>query len=338
MTLRDGENRFAGLLRLLAPQGPARPLGQTPVVIQTHDFPDHDAAASAFALGRLLSLRGCKTHLVYRGPIRSFSLQTMISELKIPLTLIGDMAPEELRTVPCIIVDGNPLNSNARPATDHLFGVVDHHPHTEYPGCPFVDVRTDFGSCAALVAGYWEAAGLTPDRDTATALLMGIEMDTDFLSRRVSRFDLAALHRLFFTGDWEFATRVIKTSLSKADIPAFEKAVAHARFHRQMLFALIGLDTTQEVISILADFFLRFREVLITVIIENQGASRHVSVRSRDPSVSAAALIREALAGIGQGGGHDYMAGGLLDPALAIREEELFRRFAAALDKIEGAL
>jgi nanoRNase/pAp phosphatase (c-di-AMP/oligoRNAs hydrolase) len=337
MALAEEENRFARLIRLLAPPDPERHPGQTTVVIQTHDFPDHDAAASAFALGRLLSLRGCETHLVYRGPIRSFSLKTMISELKIPLTLIEDMAPEKLRAAPCIIVDGNPLNSNARAATDYLFGVVDHHPNTDEPGCPFVDIRTGFGSCSALVAGYWESAGLTPDRDTATALLMGIETDTDFLSRRVSRFDIDALHRLFFTGDWEFGTRVIKTSLSKADIPALEKAVANARFHRQMLFALICLDTTQEVISILADFFLRFREVLITVIIENQGSSSHVSVRSRDPAVSAAAIIREALTGIGQGGGHDYMAGGLLDPGLTIREEELFRRFTAALDKTEGA-
>jgi nanoRNase/pAp phosphatase (c-di-AMP/oligoRNAs hydrolase) len=339
MALRDEENIFARLLRLLPPpeSGP-EPSGQTAVVIQTHDFPDHDATASAFALGRLLSLQGYEAHLLYRGSVRSFSLRTMISELKIPLIRIEDMAGGNLRTAPNIIVDGNPLNSNARPVTERLFGVVDHHPSAKNPGCPFVDIRTEFGSCAALVASYWEAAGRTPDRDAATALLMGIETDTDFLSRRVSRFDIDALHRLFFTGDWEFGTRVIKTSLSRADLPAFEKAVANARFHRQMMFSLIGLDTTQEVISILADFFLRFREILITVIIETQGSSRHVSVRSRDPAVSAAGLIRDALSGIGEGGGHDYMAGGLLDTAFAIQEEELFRRFTAALNKIEGVV
>jgi nanoRNase/pAp phosphatase (c-di-AMP/oligoRNAs hydrolase) len=324
----EAEHTFSRLLRLLPPD-------QKTLVIQPHDFPDHDAAASAFSLGRLLGLRGYDVRLFYRGPIRSFSLSTMISELKIPLVRVEDMAPEELRSAPCVIVDGNPLNSNARPVTDCLFGVVDHHPNPGNPGCPFVDIRTEFGSCAALAAAYWEDAGLTPDRDTATALLMGIETDTDFLSRRVSKFDINALHRLFFTGDWEFGARVIKTSLSKADIPALEKAVANARFHRQMLFALITLDTTQEVISILADFFLRFREVLITAVVENQGSSRHVSVRSRDPAVSAAALIRAALDGVGQGGGHDHMAGGLLYPSCAIDEEALFRRFTAALDTME---
>jgi nanoRNase/pAp phosphatase (c-di-AMP/oligoRNAs hydrolase) len=325
------EHMFGRLSGLLPPPE------SLPLVLQTHDFPDHDAAASVFALGELLSLRGYRVHLLYRGSVRSFSLKTMIAELKIPLTRIEEMAPGNLRAAPCIIVDGNPLNTNARPVTDNLFGVVDHHPSPGIPHCPFVDIRTGFGSCAALAADYWEDAGLSPGRDVATALLMGIETDTDFLSRRVSRPDIDALHRLFFTGDWEFGTRVIKTSLSTADIPAIEKAVSNARFHGKMLFALISLDTTQEVISILADFFLRFREILVTVIVENQGSAGHVSVRSRDPAISAAALIREALAGIGEGGGHDYMAGGLLDLSAKTSEEELFRRFTAALDKIEGA-
>jgi nanoRNase/pAp phosphatase (c-di-AMP/oligoRNAs hydrolase) len=160
-------------------------------------------------------------------------------------------------------------------------------------------------------------------------------MDTDFLSRRVGKPDIDALHRLFFTGDWEFGTRVLKTSLSKKDMPAFEKAVANSRMYGKLLFALIPLDVTQEVISILADFFLRLREILVTVMIESQGSSRHVSVRSRNAAVSAAALIREALKNIGEGGGHDYMAGGLLNPSAAISEEDLFRRFTVALDTIE---
>jgi nanoRNase/pAp phosphatase (c-di-AMP/oligoRNAs hydrolase) len=332
----EEENAFARLLRLLPPPNPAEgEAAGTDLVIQTHDFPDHDAAATAFALGRLLSRQGYAVRLLYRGFIRSYSLRTMISELQIPLSRIDDMASRTLRSCPCIVVDGNPANSNARPVTDNLFGIVDHHPKTEIPGCPFVDIRTGYGSCAALAADYWEAAGLIPERDVATALLMGIEMDTDFLSRRVSKPDIDALHRLFFIGDWEFGIRVLKASLSKKDIPAFEKAVANSRIHGKLLFALIALDTTQEVISILADFFLRFREILITVIIENQGTTRHVSVRSRDAAVSAAVIIRAALKDIGEGGGHDYMAGGLLNPSVVISEDDLFRRFTAALDAIE---
>ncbi|MDR1419115.1 MAG: DHH family phosphoesterase [Treponema sp.] len=309
--------------------------GKGTAVIQTHDFPDHDAAASAFALARLLEKRGIEVRLCYRGIINSFSLKTMIRDLEIPLHRVHGTV-KDLRSAPCIVVDGNPTNTNARPVTDFLFGVVDHHANSGVPGCPFTDIRTNCGSCAAIIAGYWKEERRVPDRKIATALLMGIEMDTDFLSRRVMKADMDALHRLFFVGDWEYGTRVVKTSLSTQNLPAFEEAVTHARLQGKMLFSRIPLETSQEVIAILADFFLRFREIFVTVVIEDEGAERHISVRSRDPALSAALIIREALRDIGEGGGHDYMAGGVIDPAVSISEEELFRRFTDAMEKTGG--
>ncbi|MDR2184506.1 MAG: DHH family phosphoesterase [Treponema sp.] len=317
-------------------QGQARPR----VVIQTHDFPDHDAAASAFGLGRLLGRCGYEALLRYRGLIRSHSLKSMINGLNIPLVKVAGMAEKELLRAPCIIVDGNPLNTNARQVTENLFAVIDHHPGQEktggppaVPPCAFADIRPGCGSCAAIIAAYWKEAGFVPDKEESTALLMGIEIDTDFLSRRVSRLDLDAFHRLFFNADWQFGARNIKTSLSKKDLPALELAVSGARIKKKLYFTVITVDTSQEVISILADLFLRLREISVSVIIESRGSIRHVSVRSRDPAVSAARVVRRALEGIGEGGGHDHMAGGLL--STEIDEEKLFQRFTEAIDKEE---
>ncbi|MDR2159127.1 MAG: DHH family phosphoesterase [Treponema sp.] len=319
---------FERLCRLLEKTG-------SRVVIQTHDYPDHDAVAAAFALSELLKTRGLDARIFYRGSINSHSLKTMIDELGISLTRTGAMVPEEYRPLPCIVIDGNPVNTNARPATDNLFGVVDHHANAEAPRCPFVDIRTGIGSCASMAAGYWEEAGLVPGRNIATALLMGIEMDTDFITRRVSKDDVDAFHRLFFAGDWEFSVRVLKASLSTKDLSAFHRAVVNSRIHGSLLFALVTVDTTQEVISILADFFLRFREIMVTALVENQGNVHHVSVRSRNPAISAAEIIKETLEGIGEGGGHDYMAGGIINTSSGLNEEELFKRFSAAMDKLE---
>jgi nanoRNase/pAp phosphatase (c-di-AMP/oligoRNAs hydrolase) len=306
---------------------------QRTVVIQTHDFPDHDAAASAFALGELLRLKGYDARLLYRGAIRSHSLTTMLSELGIDLTRVENMAGEELAKCPCIMVDGNPANTNARPVTEYLLGVVDHHGNSAVPDCPFADIDTHSGSCSALVARYWEETGLLPGKNIATALFMGIAMDTDFLTRRVSKLDVDALHRLFFRADWEFGVGALKTSLSTKDLPSFKKALANSKIRGNIFFSLIDIDTSQEVISILADFFLRCREILVTIIIETEGKTRHVSVRSRDPRISAARIIREALKDIGSGGGHDYMAGGLIDTGAVLDENDLFQRFLDAAAK-----
>jgi nanoRNase/pAp phosphatase (c-di-AMP/oligoRNAs hydrolase) len=301
------------------------------VVIQTHDFPDHDAAASAFSLCHLLERYGFTPKLLYRGILRSYSLWSMISELAIPITQVKDTAPGEWRYAPCIIVDGNPTNTNARQITDNLFGVIDHHGNAETPDCPFVDIRTDYGSCSSIIESYWHELNLSPDKVTATALLMGIQMDTDFLSRRVHPADLDALHRIFFLADWEFGSRVIKLALSQGDLNSLELAIANARIRDGLFFTVITEDTTQEVVSILADFFLRLREISITVIVEKKGEIRPVSVRSRIPDVSAGRVIRAALKDIGEGGGHDYMAGGLLYPTLEINDDDLFQRFVTAI-------
>lgn len=48
------------------------------IFIQTHDYPDHDAVASAFALQRLLGHFGVASRLVYSGDIQRESLLQMI--------------------------------------------------------------------------------------------------------------------------------------------------------------------------------------------------------------------------------------------------------------------
>ncbi|QQO10476.1 DHH family phosphoesterase [Breznakiella homolactica] len=316
--------------------GEAPPEPKKTVVIQPHDYPDHDAVASAFGLAGLLSRFGFQPQILYRGLIRSHSLWAMITELDIPMVRVREgQAPEDLLDCPCIVVDGNPNNTNARQITNNLIGVVDHHANSVKPDCPFVDIRTSYGSCATIIADYWDEAELFPNKDTATALLMGIEMDTDFLSRRVSPPDLDALHRLFFRADWQFGTRVVKASLSKKDLPAFAMAAANARIQGGLFFTVLTIDTTQEVVSILADFFLRLREISVSVIIENQGERHHVSVRSRVADISAAKVIQDALTDIGQGGGHDHMAGGDLDPSKETSEEILFQRFVEAVENAQ---
>jgi nanoRNase/pAp phosphatase (c-di-AMP/oligoRNAs hydrolase) len=231
------------------------------------------------------------------------------------------------------VVDGNPTNSNAQQITDHLFGVIDHHGNSEQPDCPFVDIRTDYGACSSIVESYWHELGLVPDKVVATALLMGIQMDTDFLSRRVHQADLDALHRIFLVADWEYGSRVVKTALSKKDLNCLQELIANARMQDGVFFSLIGEEITQEAIAIMADFFLRLKEVSITILVENQGEIRPVSVRSQLPGLSAGRIVQAALKGIGEGGGHDYMAGGLLFPETEISADDLFQRFLAAINE-----
>ena len=55
------------------------------VVIQAHDFPDHDAVSSAYGLSIILQSLGMKTLIVYNGNIDRISLSNMIKWLDIPI-------------------------------------------------------------------------------------------------------------------------------------------------------------------------------------------------------------------------------------------------------------
>ena len=302
------------------------------VIVQPHDDPDHDAAAAAFGLSRLLKKSGFAPRILHRGRVRSHSLLAMVDAFDVPLERVRCDGTDEPLDAPCIILDGSPGHANALPLSPRLVGVIDHHPNPGSIDCPFVDIRVSYGACATIVSEYWLESAWEPDQATATSLLMGIQMDTDFLSRRVSPADLDAHRRLFFRADWEFSTRVMKGSLSVKDIPALALAAQGARVEGGIFFTVIPLDCTQELISIMADFFLRLKEILLAVIVEAGGGRYHISVRSKTQELSAAAIVRRAIVGIGRGGGHDHMAGGVIDPASYPGEDALFARFTEAVE------
>ena len=65
-------------------------------------------------------------------------------------------------------------------------------------------------------------------------------------------------------------------------------------------------------IAILSDFILALIEVEVAVVFSYREDGIKLSVRSEDPKIHAGDMIHDALLGIGNGGGHASMAGGLI--------------------------
>ncbi len=280
------------------------------VLIQTHDFPDHDALGAAYGLCELLLRRNFDCAITYGGLIQSISLATMINALQIKLVPFETARTDE--SYQTIIVDGSPAGGTVKTVAGALVAVIDHHPARKKPVCPFLDVRKEVGSCSAIIWTYWKETGETPDTTTATALLAGIQLDTDFLSRRVSRTDLDAHYNLFFLGNCELAREVVRTSLSTAQLADIGAAFSSFIIADAILLVEVHGEYTAELLSVLADFLLRLREITFVIVIEAQGAEYRLSVRSRDRCVDAGYIVRKVLAGIGTGGGHPHMAGGII--------------------------
>ncbi len=296
------------------------------VAVQTHDYPDIDAVASAWALAALLHEKGFSATCVYEGEIRSRSLGSLIDKLKIELS----PPPSSLPEPQIIVVDGSPGNGNVTLRAGELRAIIDHHCQSGDEDAAFLDLRPEMAACSTMIRGYWEELGKEPPRDIATALLAGIQSDTDFLSRRCSDADFAAYAALYRAGDWELASRVVRTVLDLRELGLIVSAIETAVVRQGLLFAFLRGPCGQEALAVLAEFALRAEELSVAVVAEKDSGGVHISVRSKSSSISAFSLVQSALSGLGRGGGHDHSAGGVVPALSDPGEEELRERFFKA--------
>lgn len=296
------------------------------VAVQTHDYPDIDAVASAWALARLLERRGFSAACCYRGELRSRSLRILVDELGIDLALASDAVPERQ----IIVVDGSPENGNVSLGSGELVAVIDHHCKSGEPDVPFLDLRPELASCSTMIFGYWDESGQELPREVATALLAGIQSDSDFLSRSCSDADFSAYAALYRAGDWELASRIVRTALDLRELGMIVAALGKSVVRDGLLFAYIRGPCGQEALAVLAEFALRAEELWAAVVAEESEGSVHLSVRSKSEARSAFGLVRSALSGIGSGGGHARSAGGFIPAGSDLGEDALRERFFKA--------
>jgi nanoRNase/pAp phosphatase (c-di-AMP/oligoRNAs hydrolase) len=297
-----------------------------PVAVQTHDYPDIDAVGSAWGLGCLLRRHGFSATCVYRGELRSRSLANLIENLGIDIAPAARLSPK----LQVIVVDGSPGNGNVTLAAEELVAVIDHHCKSGDVSAPFLDLRPEIASCSTMIRGYWAESGVEPPRDVATALLAGIQSDTDFLSRRCSDEDFGAYAALYRAGDWDLASRVVRTVLDLRELGLIVSAIEQAVVRDGLLFAFIHGPCAQEALAVLAEFALRAEELSAAVVAVEDGSGVHISIRSKNAALSAFALVRAALEGLGNGGGHAHSAGGIVPPASNPGEVALRERFFTA--------
>lgn len=155
------------------------------VFIQTHNFPDHDAVASAYGLSKLLLKFGINAHIIYKGEIQRDSLIKMIENLNIDISKYEDLdirAEEKI-----IVVDGCKGNSNVEELDGDEILVIDHHEVNAPENIRFVDIRSSYGACSTIIYTYYKKLGENIPKDVATALIIGLNMDTAQLTEVYQR-------------------------------------------------------------------------------------------------------------------------------------------------------
>lgn len=307
------------------------------IYIQTHNFPDPDAIASAYGLKQLLNHYGVKSTLCYEGKIDKLSTSKMLEEFEIEMFSYDELKDIMKETDPIVCVDSQ---KNAGNITDFIgdeIACVDHHPTFVQVEYQYSDIRI-CGACASLIAGYFKELGIEPDERTATALLYGLKMDTMQFTRGVTELDIEMFNYLFSRSNHAIVSKLEHNVMEFGDLKAYGAAIENIQVFSQFGFTVIPFPCPDALIATLADFILALNEVDVVVVGSKRLDGLKLSVRSEVSDIHAGYLIRDALLDIGNGGGHATMAGGFVSKDMLYElgdyyENAIRERFTGVLEK-----
>ena len=311
------------------------------VYIQTHNFPDPDAIASAYGLQRLLAYRGIPATICYQGKIDRYSTGKLVELMGIELFTTEELENVLTEEDEVILVDSQKGNSNIINITGDEIICVDHHPLNEKYSYRFTDIRPEVGACATIIAQYFYENGIPMDDKVATTLTYGIRIDTCNLSRGVSKLDVEMIYRMFDLCDNDIIRMLEHSNLCFEDLLAYSSAISSIEVYDDISFANTGQNCPEALIASVSDFMLALKEVAFSVVYSRREGGIKLSVRSERTALDAGKIISEALSEVGNGGGHSSMAGGFIPFDGGKDEEKLLmdmvkERFIAVIAKTRG--
>lgn len=281
------------------------------IYIQTHNFPDPDAIASVFGLQRLLALRGIPSTLCYDGRIDKLSAYKMLKAFRIEMFPYEQLRPNMTEEDYVICVDAQKHSGNITDFIGNEVACIDHHPTFVPVSYRYQDIRLT-GACATLIAQYYQQLSCKPDKQTATALLYGLKMDTLQFTRGVTDLDIEMFAFLFPLCDQKTLTWLERNNMEFSDLKAYGAAIENIELYDKVGLSCIPFPCPDALIAIMSDFILALQEVEVAVIFSCREDGIKFSVRSEHTSIHAGHLVHEALRGYGDGGGHATMAGGMI--------------------------
>lgn len=291
------------------------------VYIQTHNYPDQDALASAYGLQELLRHKGIESTICYQGEIDKANTVTMTEELDLRLYDVDDLpiTPED----EIILVDGQKGNVNLEELVGIEIACIDHHPQQDVDSYRFYDIRK-VGACATILAEYFFENDIPVSEKVATALVYGIKMDTANLMRQTTDADVDMFCAMYKKANLDLIRKFESHSLILTDLEAYREALKDLKIYGHNVgMANVGADCSEAMMGTVSDFIMSLDEVDFSVVYSYRAGGLKLSVRSELSEADAGKIVKQALSGYpGGGGGHAGMAGGFVANLSETQAEE----------------
>lgn len=300
------------------------------VFIQTHDFPDPDAIASAFGLQCYFLEMKIDSQIVYCGNIQRDALKNMINKLNIDISRSEDIKITNNDLI--VIVDGCKWSKNVTDLPGFEIAVIDHHIVKEPDDVPFTQIEEELGSCSTIITSYFINKKMNIPANVATALKIGISRDTDLLTRKVTNKDIDAFHYLYNYAENDLVNSLLRNNIQLSDFKFFNQTISALNTYKSIGWFYFEDGCETNLMGILGDFILSAQEINLSLLFANNKGSISVSIRNENPKWSAADTVRVITQNIGAGGGHNEMAGGVIFSSEKFSIEDVMEKVLDSLN------
>lgn len=297
------------LVKLLTEKGKSL----SPLTILTHDHPDPDALASAWALAYLAQHLGkIRCRIVYGGAIGRAENRVMAERLLVPAR---PLRKGELAGVPHLaLVDTQPPFKNNRCPPRRIPDlIVDHHPRHADTQADLALIDEEVGATTTIMVEALALAGLRVPRRLATGIVYGIGSETQNLGREATPRDMDAYQAFWPKANMKTLWRISYPQRSEAFFETLARAVREAFVVGRVVGVHLGEVNTPDRVAQMADFLLTLEKMRWSIVTARFQGRLHVSLRSNDAGAGAGRLLKRLLGGGNRGGGHGMIAGGSLE-------------------------
>ncbi|MBW2504451.1 MAG: DHH family phosphoesterase [Deltaproteobacteria bacterium] len=312
--------------------------GKAPILIVTHDHPDPDALAAAYALKHLILMKtGQDSTIAFGGVIGRRENLAMVKELEIRAMPIEKVDLDSFKAV-CMVDTQPGTGNNSYPTSRKVDLVIDHHHPKELThACRWVDVRPEYGASATILFEYLQSQDVNLATKLATILFYAIKSETEDLGRDWNKSDRDAYLKLMPLCNNRILHDITRPKSSRAYFRYFEISLRNAHIYDNVLFFNLFDIDHPEIVAEIADFLMRVEGVEIVMGLGCYLEEGVLSLRSSHPDIHAGILMQKIVAGIGTGGGHSMTAGGQIR-SLSLKRDQQHQLGNELVDRLLSTL
>ena len=308
----------------------------SPLLILTHDHPDPDAMATAYALRYYVGkFFGIKSKIVYGGKIGRMENRTMAEELKVPVLPLGK---KDFETHPGVaLVDTQPLfENNCFPSNRTPSIVIDHHPLEANTKAECLIINPHVGATVSIMASVLFDLRVKLPKNLATAMLYGVLSETKDLGRETAPLDLKMYKELHAQSDMQILSLIQNPVRGKEFFKTIQRAIQNAFVVQRVIGVHLKEVESPDLVSQVADFLLAYEKVRWSICTGRYQGKLHVSLRTHNTKANAGKMLQKIVGEPRRAGGHGMIAGGNLilgEGAPSSAYEEVEKKLVADLIK-----